>query len=89
MSNANYIAQSTINMYITKLIALVTVTYTVGFKIGGTCTSVKALKSPSKWGELAIFTIDFMPRVGQKNSPTADVTNTRIVQYLLKLKFHL
>ena len=49
----------------------VTVTYTVDFKNCGACTSVLASKSPVKWGELELTFVEFVPKVGQKNSRTA------------------
>jgi hypothetical protein len=48
----------------------------MGFKNAGMCTSIMTSTSPAKWGESGSSTFDFLPKVGQKNPPTAYVTKT-------------
>lgn len=65
----------------------VSVTYTVGFQNGGTKYANFLSKSLRERDEIHIFGVGLVTKVGRKNSPTADVTNTHRC-YLTPTGFH-
>jgi len=48
----------------------------VGFQNGGTIGAIILPNLIPEWDEITLLSVNFVPNVGRKYLPTADVTNT-------------